>query len=101
MEETSATLRAAYARLDEYRRERTISPDRERQRQHDLAAYDVALMTACALLRIPAGPAGRPISVEDRSALTKALARAGLDVRSRETEVPGTGPARRLPRRRT
>jgi hypothetical protein len=100
LEETAAAVRMAYARLDGYRRERTITPERERQRQQDLAAYDAALLTACSLLGIPTGAVGRPISVEDRSALTKALARAGLDVRSGGPGELGTGPARRSPRRR-
>jgi hypothetical protein len=75
-------LRRLYARLDDYRREPTISSTRERQRERDLGEYDAVLLRACAALSIPVGlRPGEPITLERRGALTQALARAGIDVR--------------------
>lgn len=99
--EAMSSLRAAYARLDGYRREQVITPARETQRQQDLADYDAALLTVCSLRGIPMGlTAGAPITVEDRGALTRALARAGLDVRCGETGAAPAAPRRAASRRR-
>lgn len=75
-------LRRLYARLDDYRREPTISPSREAQRERDLGEYDAVLLRACAALSIPVGlRTGEAITLERRGALTQALARVGIDVR--------------------
>ena len=76
-------LRRIYARLDEYRREATITPAAEHQRQLELAEYDRVLVALCDALAIPTGLApGQPVSIEVRASLTRALAGAGLDVRA-------------------
>ena len=75
-------LRRIYARLDEYRREASMTPAAERERQRELADYDRVLVALCESLAIPTGlAAGQPVSVEVRASLTRALAGAGLDVR--------------------
>lgn len=80
-------LRQVYARLDGYRRVQTISPAEERERQRELAHYDRALLALCSALGIDTGlRPGQPVSVDARAGLTRALARAGFDVR-------GTTPA--------
>lgn len=99
-EERSAALRALarrlrqiYARLDEYRREATITPAAERERQRELAEYDRVLITLCDALAIPTGlAAGQSVSVETRASLTKALAGAGLDVRAGARASNGAHP---------
>jgi len=73
-------LRRIYARLEEYRREAMVTPSAECQRQQELAEYDRVLVTLCHALAIPTGE--HPLSVEARASLTRALARAGLDVRA-------------------
>jgi hypothetical protein len=84
-------LRRLYAKLDDYRREPTISPARERHRERDLGDYDTILLRACSALAIPTGlRPGEPVTIERRGALTQALARAGLDVRT-ETRMGRAG----------
>ena len=86
-------LRQIYARLDEYRREAMITPATELQRQRELAEYDRVLVALCDALAIPTElPAGQPVSVEARASLTRALARAGLDVRSGARASDGARP---------
>jgi hypothetical protein len=87
-------LRRVYGRLDDYRRQPTISPDQERQRQQELAEYDRALLDLCAALgmRTGLGP-GAPVTVDARANLTRGLARAGFDVRA-----SGEPAAKRRPR---
>lgn len=76
-------LQRIYGRLDEYRREPGISPATERQRQRELSDYDGVLVAVCDAIDIPTGSGdGRPLTIENRAALTHALARAGLDVRA-------------------
>lgn len=83
IEEVFGRLQRIYGRLDEYRREATISPATERQRQRELSEYDRLLVAVCDALDMPTGSdGGRPLSIEKRAALTRALARAGLDVRA-------------------
>jgi len=83
VEDMFGRLQRIYGRLDEYRREPAISPATERQRQRELSDYDRVLVAVCEAIDIPTGPAGgQPLSVENRAAFTRALARAGLDVRS-------------------
>ena len=83
VESLASELRRLYARLDGYRREPTISRARERQRERDLADYDAALLQACSALAVPTGlRSGQTVSIERRAALTRTLARLGLDVRA-------------------
>lgn len=89
LEELVSRLRRVYSRLEEFRRQEVVTPDIERERQRTLAAYDRELMAVCAALRIPTGLAdGEPVTVEARGALTRALARAGFDVRVAVTQAP-------------
>jgi hypothetical protein len=94
VERLAGRLRGVYARLDEYRREPTISAEQERQRRRDLADYDRALVALCEALGHPTGVApGAPVSVDARATLTRALAKAGFDVRAN-----GGPPGRHRPR---
>jgi hypothetical protein len=83
VEELGDRLRRIYARLDEYRRQAVLTPEDERRQQRDLAEYDRALVAVCDAMNIDTGllPAQR-VGAEERAALTRALARAGLDVRA-------------------
>lgn len=83
VEELGDRLRRVYARLDEYRRQAVRTPEAERRQQRDLAEYDRVLVAACDAMGIETGllPAQR-VGAEERAALTRALARAGLDVRA-------------------
>ncbi len=93
----ASELRRLYAKLDGYRREPTISRARERQRERDLGDYDTALLRACSALGVPTGlRAGEPVGIERRAALTKHIARAGIDVRA-STGVPPPGDDGRWP----
>lgn len=81
-EELVDELRRIYARLDEYRRQPAVTADAERRHLQHLAEYDRALLAACRAVGIPTGLAeGEPVDAEARAALTRALARAGFDVR--------------------
>ncbi|MEA2971841.1 MAG: hypothetical protein QOG82_299 [Actinomycetota bacterium] len=83
VESLASELRRLYGRLDGYRREPTISRARERQREQDLADYDAVLLQACAALAVPTGlRSGEKVSIERRAALTRSLARLGIDVRA-------------------
>ncbi len=83
VDELGDRLRRIYARLDEYRRQAVLSPDAQRRHQRELAEYDRALVAACDAFGIPTGLGpGDPVGAEDRAALTRALARVGLDVRA-------------------
>ncbi|HEX2048359.1 MAG TPA: hypothetical protein VHF27_11370 [Acidimicrobiales bacterium] len=83
VEELGERLRRIYARLDEYRRHPVLTSEAERRQQQDLAEYDRVLVAVCDAMGIDTGllPAQR-IGAEERAALTRALARAGLDVRT-------------------
>jgi hypothetical protein len=86
IESLAAELRRLYARLDGYRKEPTISRARERQRERDLGDYDTSLIHVCSALDVPTGlRAGETMTIERRAALTKTLARLGLDVRADPT----------------
>jgi hypothetical protein len=83
LEELGIHLRASYARLDQYRREDLATAATEREWRRELAEYDRLLVDVCAALHIPTGlAAGEQVNAETRAALTRALARAGLDVRA-------------------
>ncbi len=83
VDELGERLRRIYARLDEYRREPVLSPDAQRRHQRELAEYDRVLVALCDVIGIETGlRPGQPVGPEDRAALTRALARAGLDVRA-------------------
>ena len=83
VERLADRLRRLYACLDEYRREAAITPAQERQRQRHLAEYDQALLSLCAGLGMETGlDPGGPVDVGARAALTRALARQGIDVRA-------------------
>ena len=92
IESLVSELRRLYARLDGYRREPTISRARERQRERDLADYDAALLQACSALAVPTGlRSGETVSIERRAALTRTLARLGLDVRAQPATTTRKG----------
>ncbi|MDQ4069571.1 MAG: hypothetical protein M3203_08925 [Actinomycetota bacterium] len=95
VEELGDELRRIYGRLDEYRRQPVLTPEAERRHQRDLAEYDRVLVLVCEAMGIPTGlQDGEPVGAEVRAGLTRALARAGLDVRD------GTVTARRVRRPR-
>ena len=82
VESLASELRRLYARLDGYRRS-PPSPARDRQREQDLADYDAALLQACSALAVPTGlRSGERVSIERRAALTRTLARLGINVRA-------------------
>ncbi len=92
----ASELRRLYSKLDGYRREPTISRLREQERERDLGEYDAVLLRACSALAVPTGlRAGEPVSIERRAALTKALARAGIDVRAGVTAAAANPERRR------
>lgn len=86
-EEPGRRLRRLYLRLDEYRRHAEISPEAEVQRQRLLNEYDKELIAACRTLGIATERvSGAPLTVGARAGLTRALAQAGIDVRSAQGE---------------
>lgn len=79
----ASELHRLYVELHSSRPAAGTSPGAIRRRRRTLAAYDAALLEACEALRIPgrpSAPAG-PLDPERRTALSRALAAAGLDVR--------------------
>lgn len=95
IEELVRELRQIYGRLDEFRRMAAVTPEVERQRQQTLLEYDRQLLAVCAALRVPTGfAAGEQVTVEARGSLTRALARAGFDVRADLREPASPKPRR-------
>jgi hypothetical protein len=95
LELLAGRLRTIYARLDGYRSLPSVSPAMDAQRQRELADYDQALLAVCTALDIPTGvEPGAAVEVDARARLTRALARAGVDVR----EAGGAGVRPRLRR---
>ncbi|MFN2608994.1 MAG: hypothetical protein ABR511_14070 [Acidimicrobiales bacterium] len=83
----ASRLRGLYERLEARRRDggRSAADDDDRW-VADLAAYDEALVQACADLGVSSGfRPGDRLTAADRVALTRALAAAGLDVSHRAT----------------
>ena len=79
IEQVGADLRERRRRLIAYEQ-----PTRD-EWDADLAAYDVALADAAAMLEVPVPGAGeerRPLSPGERQQLEESLAAAGLDVRT-------------------
>ena len=78
----ASELHRLYLELHSSRPSSKSSAGSLRRRKRALAAYDAALLKACEALDVPGRPSGPTLlDPERRTALSKALAAAGLDVR--------------------
>lgn len=83
VERLGGELRRLYARLQARQGQATVPPAEAERWVADLAAYDAALVRACRVVGVPtAYRVGERIPAGERIALSRALAAAGVDVRT-------------------
>ncbi len=84
-----ALLRERRRRLDHYRSLPAPTPAERQAWDADLYTYDDALVSVADLLDVEVPPGARDdLTPDDRVALERALAVAGLDVRAEEGDAP-------------
>jgi hypothetical protein len=88
VEHLGTELRRLYARLQARQGQAAVAPADAERWVADLAAYDAALVRTCRAVGVPtAYRVGERLPAGDRVALSRALAAAGVDVRTPSTAL--------------